>query len=839
MNKEPILNSGTRRKIKNTIYFRITNKILIVGISSVIIFWIVESIIHTYIFNKGDFFSHIFTVDLHEIWMRLIVSLLLMTFTIYIQIVTKKVRLVNEELNQIFNTAADGMRVIDKYFNVIRINETFSLLSGVSKDEAIGKKCYEVFHGPMCNTSSCPLTRIIGGDERIECDVEKERKDGTIIPCILTAIPFRGLDGEIIGIVEDFRDITERKLTNEVLMKSEERFRTLQDNVPVGIFRSSPEGEIISANSAFIKMFGCDSEEELLAVPANDFYLNIRDRDELFKLLRDKGEAVNFEAQLKRKDGSTFWGSSNIKAITDEEGKIIYQDGILEDITKRKESSEKILRAKQEWERTFDSFPDLIMILDENHTILRVNKAMADRLGMIPGKLVGQTCFKICHETDKPPECCPCTKMLKKGKGFTQEVHDEVLGGDFIVSCSPMNDAQGNLIGIVHIARDITESKKMEQELRKTQRIESLGLLAGGIAHDFNNILSAILVNIGLAKMYTKSEDDTLTSLCEAENAVSRAKNLTQQLLTFSKGGAPTRTPTSIDRLLRDTADFASRGSNVKCEYSVPEDLWDVEIDEGQISQVVQNLVINAVQAMPEGGVVLIQVENVAPEGNERIPLKEERYIRITVKDQGLGIPRHHLDKIFDPFFTTKQKGSGLGLSTAYSIIKNHNGLITVDSELGKSTAFYIYLPASKENRVEEEVHLKRIAAGQGKILLVDAEEIILKATGELLHEIGYTVEMARDGVEAVKRFEEAGQANQPYDIVILDLIVPGGLGGQQTIRKLLKIDPKVKVVVSSGYSNDPVLVNYKKYGFAGAIAKPYKIEELSTVIWEALGKGK
>jgi CheY-like chemotaxis protein len=307
--------------------------------------------------------------------------------------------------------------------------------------------------------------------------------------------------------------------------------------------------------------------------------------------------------------------------------------------------------------------------------------------------------------------------------------------------------------------------------------------------------------------------------------------------LTFSKGGAPIMSPASIDTLLSDTADFALSGSNVKCESMCPDDLWDVEIDEGQVSQVIQNLIINAAQAMPEGGVVRIGAENVLIEAGNALPLKEGRYIRITINDRGIGIPRHHLDKIFDPFFTTKQKGSGLGLSTAYSIIKNHNGLITVDSELGEGTVFYIYLPASEKKKVEKEDHLQKVTAGQGKILVMDDEDIVLEATEEVLREIGYTVEVARDGIEAIDRYEEAMQANQPFDVVILDLIVPGGLGGQETIQRLLEIDPTVKAVVSSGYSTNPVIANHKEYGFAGAITKPFKIKELSTVLQKVMAR--
>jgi PAS domain S-box-containing protein len=835
MNNANILNGAKEMKSKNTNHFSDTSRILWVGISIALIFWIVESIIHVYIFDKGNLISHIFTLDLHEIWMRLLVSSILIIFSVYMQRVSKKIKLVNEELNQIFNTTAVGMCVIDKDFNVTRINKTFSLLSGVSEAEAIGEKCYDVFHGPMCNTPSCPLTRIMGGIKRIECDVKKERRDGIIIPCMLTVIPFRGLNGKIIGIVEDFRDITERKRANEALRESEEHLRTLQDNVPIGIFRSTPKGKIISVNPAFITMFGYDSEEELMAIPAVDLYLVSKQREKLLYLLVKKGKATNFEVHLKRKDGSTFWGSLNIKAITNEEGKIMYQDGILEDITKRKQSAEAIHQAKQEWERIFDSFPDLITILDKKHTILRVNKAMADRLGTIPEKVIGQTCYKISHGTNKPPTHCAYVKMLKDGQVYTEVIHEKHLCGDFLVTVSPLYDPNGRLIGAIHAARDITGHKRMEEELKKAQRLESLGLLAGGIAHDFNNIISGILVNIGVAKIETKKEESVIRRLIEVENALSRARNLIQQLLTFSKGGEPTKTLSSISRLIRDTAGFILSGSNIKCTFTLPDNLWAIKINEGHISQVIQNLVINAMQAMPEGGVIHIQAENVSIKASKELPLKRGRYVKISVKDPGIGIPQSYMNKIFDPFFTTKQKGSGLGLSTAYSIIKNHNGLITAESELGKGTTFYIFLPASLEKTKKKGKQTQEMAAGKGKILFMDDDDIVLNVTKELLRGIGYTVELAKDGEEAIKRYKKALQSGQSFDVVILDLIVRGGLGGLETLRELQKIDPKVKAIVSSGYSTDPVIANYKEYGFVNSIAKPYKAEKLSIIIQEAI----
>ena len=389
------------------------------------------------------------------------------------------------------------------------------------------------------------------------------------------------------------------------------------------------------------------------------------------------------------------------------------------------------------------------------------------------------------------------------------------------------------------ICHDITEKKKLEQELLKAQKLESLGVLAGGIAHDFNNFLSGIMGNISLAKLEADQGEDIIESLDEALRVTSRASALTRQLLVFSKGGAPVKKTASISEVLRDSTVFALRGSKVKCEFNIAEDLWPVKVDLGQFSQVIHNLALNAVQAMPQGGNIRLHARNATLEALSGLPLEAGRYVKISMQDEGLGIPKEHLAKVFDPYFTTKHRGSGLGLTMTYTTIHAHDGHITVSSEMGKGTTFRIYMPASYEELIVSSDREARLMKGEGKILVMDDEETIRNVTEKILMELGYNVSCASDGAETIVLYQEAARIGRPFDAVIMDLTIPGGMGGKDAIQQLLKIDPQVTAIVSSGYSNDPIMSDFENYGFRGVATKPYTIEKLSWVLHDVLMEAK
>lgn len=387
----------------------------------------------------------------------------------------------------------------------------------------------------------------------------------------------------------------------------------------------------------------------------------------------------------------------------------------------------------------------------------------------------------------------------------------------------------------LQLQQEMIRRKRMENEILNARKLESLGILAGGIAHDFNNLLTAILGNISFAR--SSGDTDNIPERLEAaERACIRAQDLTRQLLTFSKGGAPVKKTISLAGLLKECVSFVLRGSNVRGEFDIPQDLWPVEADEGQLYQVMSNLVINADQAMPQGGMIKVSARNREIQKDNQLLLNAGSYVEISVGDSGVGIAEKDLQSIFDPFFSTKQKGKGLGLATSYSIIKNHGGRITVESLLGKGTTFQVYIPSSMAEAIEEkeqksELHL----SGTGRVLVMDDEDMIRKLTAACLGNIGYEVVTAADGAEAIKLFKEAREAGKPFDVVIMDLTVPGGMGGKEALKGMVEIDPGVKAIVSSGYSNDPIMASYREFGFSNSIAKPYKIVELYQVLHDVL----
>ena len=400
-------------------------------------------------------------------------------------------------------------------------------------------------------------------------------------------------------------------------------------------------------------------------------------------------------------------------------------------------------------------------------------------------------------------------------------------------------DGAGQPLRMIGTNLDVTVRKQAEKDRLVLGKLESTGILAGGIAHDFNNLLAGILMNLEMAQSSDSSQQDVAISLLEARHAVLAAKVLTQQLITFSRGGASIRQATDLGAVLKEAVPLALSGSNVRSEIVLAADLWRVEVDVGQIGQVIRNLVLNAREAMPSGGVVSLRAENVVLHPGSSPALAPGEYVQIRVTDQGCGIAPDVLPKIFDPYFSTKlrgtQKGMGLGLTICHSVVQKHAGSITVESTPATGTTFHVFLPASRRLPAQAETVPSPTGRRQGRILVMDDEQVVRTNLGRVLKQMGYEPELAEDGAMAVELYAQAKQGGRSFDAAILDLTVRGAMGGQEAVRALRALDPAVRAVVMSGHSDDQVMQEYLQYGFKGALTKPFDREALVSVLSRVL----
>ncbi len=628
------------------------------------------------------------------------------------------------------------------------------------------------------------------------------------------------------------RDIT--------IKASEKKFQTIFENLQDAYFDTSIQGIFKNVSPSAEALFGYPVSE-LINESVDKIYYNINDRKHLIETLLNDKKVRDYEILFRRKNNELYWGSINSDLYHDANGTPIGVTGVIRDITHRKNAEKELLEREERFREMARLLPCGIVEMDKDLNFLYANQTGLDMFGYtqldlekgLNGKTVihpddldvAQQWFSN-HQRNKqsPVEC----KMIRKN-GVAISV---------LWNSNPIRH-NDEIIGYRGSLTDITESKRMQKKIIRTQKLESTGILAGGIAHDFNNILLGLYGNIALAKGELSPKDKAFSILLEAERSMARAKDLTTQLLTFAQGGDPVKKAVTIEQIIRETATFNLSGSNIRVIMEKPDDLWQVHADKGQISQVISNLVINARQAMPEGGNLKISLENAVLSENEFSTLELDKHVKITLTDEGTGISDKFLDKIFDPYFTTKQDGSGLGLAIVHSIILKHNGSIYVNSKIGKSTTFVIYLPAIE--KVESITKPIEHHASSGlthstiRILLMDDDHLVRDVTKRMLNKLGHSVDLSIDGAEVLKIYKNNMKNDTPFDLVIMDLTIPGGMGGKEAMKKLLKIDPKAKVIVASGYSTDPVLANYRSHGFKAIAKKPFNVENMKQIIDKAL----
>jgi PAS domain S-box-containing protein len=649
------------------------------------------------------------------------------------------------------------------------------------------------------------------------------------------------------------QEIVERRRAEESLQKTNDYLESILKNSPDAITIVDRHGKFVKWSQMAADLFGGDYSS-LSGLSAFECYVNPIERDRMLDLLRKEGFVNKYEIEVKREDGTSFPVEMSISLLKDNENITIGSIAIGRDLSNMKKMLEalretneqlskeiaahqetelSLRKSENEYRAIFENTGTATVILEADTTISLANAEYEKLSGFSRKDVEGKrkwTEFVVADDLERMKAHHHLRRVDEKAAPRQYEFRfTDNFGGikHVFLTVAMIPGTTRSVAALL----DITEKKAMEAEILKAQKLESIGLLAGGIAHDFNNILTSIVGSISLAKTYAKPGDRIYERMEETEKAAARAKDLTQQLLTFSRGGAPVKRSVNIAELVKDSATFALRGSNVQLQTAFPEILWPVEIDEGQISQVVNNLIINADQAMPSGGTVSVDAENVMVAPSTSLSIDPGRYVRISIRDGGAGIPKEQIGKVFDPYFTTKQTGCGLGLATVYSIVKRHGGQITVESEPGKGTTFSFCLPAAANEAAQALQPEREPVAGSGRILVMEDELIVQEVLGEMISYLGYEVTFAGDGAEAIELYKASKSTNRPFDLVIMDLTIPGGMGGKEAIARLLEIDPEVKAIVSSGYFNDPVMANSQQYGFVGVLSKPYRVDQLSKIL--------
>jgi len=628
-------------------------------------------------------------------------------------------------------------------------------------------------------------------------------------------------------------------------MRVEEFFAGLLDSTSLVIYLKDASGRYIYVNRRYELVSGVPRGAILGKLDSELFPPEVV---EVFRTqdaeVRRRRVPIEYEETLRLPTGLRSFITEKFPLI-DAEDRVYAVGGFCTEITTQSHRADETLAAERERQvATLRCIGDGIISTDVRGGVLLMNPAAERLTGRTSARAAGRPVGEVLRAADEAKSGEPArlvAEAVASGLAAGAAADFDVAAADgrprrIEPYAAPVRDRAGEIIGVVLTLRDITEQVRLEAELFQARNLESLGLLAGGIAHDFNNLLTRIMGNISIARESLDARAEAESALAEAESAARAAGRLTQQLLTFARGGDPVRQVIDAAPTVREAATLAARGTAARCVFDFAREPWPVSADAGQLGQVVSNLIVNAVQAMPAGGTIIVGLGNEERTDDAAVPLPPGPFLRLTVSDGGAGISPENLNRIFDPFFTTKGKGTGLGLTTCYAIVAKHGGRISVESRPGEGATVTVLLPALPGRAADQAVEgLKLRWRGTGRILAMDDDALVAGFLSRVLPRLGYEAVIAPDGDEAVRLYLAARGAGAPFSAVILDLTIAGGMGGLETLKALKRADPGVLAVVSSGYSRDPVLADFKKHGFRAALAKPYQVQQLSQVLHDLL----
>ncbi len=708
---------------------------------------------------------------------------------------------------------------------------------GWKPEDLVGSDGWHTVHPDDLDTLQEAFFKLLEKDNAQDTvEYRYKCKDGTYKWTELTAVNCVK-DPAIKGILLNYHDITERWCAEEALHQSESRFQSLFEKAPLGYQSLDIEGKFIEVNLTWLETLGY-SREEVIGKWFADFLAPeykeaFRTRFPIFKA---QGH-IHSEFYMIHKNGDRRYIVFDGRIGHNPDSSFKQTHCILKDETEKKIAEEELSKASERLKLATSSGQMGIWDWDLTNNSMVWDDRMFELYGITRATFITtiDAWTSGLHPEDKQHTLDECNAALAGTKEFRTTFRVLHPGGAIVhvkADALVIRDTDGKAIRMVGINADITQQKRMEEELQKSQKLESLGLLAGGIAHDFNNLMGGIFGYIDMASEDTK-EPKVSSYLAKALTTIDRARALTQQLLTFAKGGAPIKKTERLFPFVQETAQFALSGSTVSASFQIQENLWSCNTDKNQIGQVIDNIIINAQQAMPTGGRIAVSAQNVSLTEKQHSTLAAGDYVKLSIKDQGVGIPQEFLPRIFDPFYTTKPKGHGLGLATCYSIVNRHGGCIEVESEPGKGSTFHVYLPASVNSvsaAAQESIATFR---GTGTFLVVDDEEVVREVIGDMLESLGYSVILKVNGEDAVAWFTEEIKAKRTLAGMIFDLTIPGGMGGKEAIGEIRKLCLKTPVFVASGYAVDPVMSSPKDYGFSGSICKPFRKVKLVKMLGE------